>query len=148
MEPNPVDLFLDGYARGIRAQAERLRKLVKAARPDALERMRTHWRVIGYDVPLGRRTRYFAWISVEPIHVHLGFQYGAWMEDADRVLEGAQLHLRQVRYLTYLPGQSIPRAPVLAMVREAVDVACLSAAERASRAFDLDWRSELDETGR
>ena len=37
------------------------------AKPEGIERVRTGWRLIGYDLPVGRRTRYFAWVAPEPI---------------------------------------------------------------------------------
>ena len=83
-EPIPPDLFLSGYSPEIRDLAERLRGVVHEAVPEAIERVRTGWRLIGYDVPAGRRTRYFAFVAPEPKHVHLGFEYGVWMTDPGR----------------------------------------------------------------
>ena len=145
MDTIPPELFLLGYSRGIREQAERLRALIKTVSPDASERVRLGWRLVGYDLPMGRRTRYFAWIALEPAHVHLGFQYGVWMADPDGVLRGAHLRLRKVRYLTFVPGQPIPRREVLNLIREAVRVTQLSPAERAARAFDTGWDAALAE---
>jgi len=56
----PPDAFLETYPPGIREVAELLRSVVKKAAPDAIERVRLGWRLIGYDLPLGRRTVYFA----------------------------------------------------------------------------------------
>jgi len=72
-EPIPPELFLEAYPPEIRVIAERLRDVVRQAVPEAVERVRTGWRLIGYDVPVGRRTRYFAFVAPEPEHVHLGF---------------------------------------------------------------------------
>jgi len=141
----PTELFLLGYPRGIREQADRLRALVRLVVPDAPERVRLGWRLIGYDLPIGRRSRYFAWIALEPKHVHLGFQYGVWMADPDGVLRGAHLRLRKVRYLTFQPGQRIPRSQVLKLIREAVTVTELSPAERTARALDIGWDAALAE---
>ena len=123
--PIPPDLFLAGYSPEIRELAERLRAVVFQAVPEALERVRIGWRIIGYDVPVGRRTRYFAFVGPEPEHVHLGFQYGVWMDDPDRMLRGAHLELRKVRYVTYQPGDSIPADALVAFTREAADLAAL-----------------------
>jgi hypothetical protein len=112
---------------------------VRRAAPDAVERVRGGWRLIGYEVPLGRRRRYFAYIAPEPIHIHLGFEYGAWMADPDRRLEGAHLKLRKVRYLTFQPGQPIPAQACLELLRESIRVAALSRDERLAQAFDRDW---------
>ena len=126
--PIPPDLFLAGYAADISAVAERLRTVVREAVPEAIERVRTGWRLIGYDVPVGRRTRYFAFVAPEPNHVHLGFAYGTWMTDPDGLLQGAHLELRKVRYVTYEPGDVIPVEPLIAYTREAAELAAIGRA--------------------
>jgi hypothetical protein len=133
-EPIPPEAFLAGYPDDIRTGAEVLRRIVRRAVPDALERVRPGWRLIGYDLPVGRRIRYFAFVAPEPIHVHLGFEYGAWMADPDRRLEGAHLELKKVRFLTFRPGEAIPEAICLELTREAARVAMLPAAARLSLA--------------
>jgi hypothetical protein len=135
----PVEAFLADYPAGIRESAERLRAIVKRTVPDAIERVRPGWRLIGYDVPVGRRSRYFAYVALEPIHVHLGFEYGAWMADPDRLLEGAHLGLRKVRFLTFRPGDPIPEPPLADLIRDGVRLAAMTQAERASLALDRDW---------
>ncbi len=129
-EPIPTDLFLAGYSPPIADLAERLRDVVRAAVPEALERVRTGWRLIGYDVPAGRRTRYFAFVAPEPEHVHLGFEYGVWMEDPDRLLRGVHLNLKKVRYLTYEPGDAIPIDALIRYTGEAAALAVLRPSER------------------
>lgn len=124
-EPIPPEFFLSGYPTEIREIAERLRSVVHEAVPEAIERVRTGWRLIGYDVPVGRRTRYFAFIAPEPEHVHLGFQYGTLMADPADLLQGAHLDLRKVRFVTYEPGDSIPTGPLLRYTREAAALAAL-----------------------
>jgi hypothetical protein len=135
----PPDAFLAGYPDGIREAAEILRAVVRRAVPESIERVRGGWRLIGYEVPVGRRSRYFAYIAPEPIHVHLGFEYGAWMEDPDGLLQGAHLGLRQVRFTTFTEGQPIPEVALERLTREAVRVALLSRGERLARAFDREW---------
>ena len=76
-EALPPEAFLSGYPDGIRVAAETLRAIVRRAVPDSIEGVRGGWRLIGYEVPVGRRSRYFAYVAPEPIHVHLGFEYGA-----------------------------------------------------------------------
>ena len=132
-DPIPPDLFLDGYPPGIRSAADRLRAVVRTAVPDAVERVRIGWRLIGYDVPVGKRTRYFAFVAPELEHVHLGFEYGVWMADPERLLRGAHLNLRKVRYVTYEPGDPIPKRTLVEYTREAASLAVLSRAERLAR---------------
>ena len=138
MEPIPPELFLEGYSPGIRTAAERLRAVVRRAVPDAIERVRPGWRLIGYEVPVGRRSRYFAFVSPEAEHVHLGFEYGVWMSDPDRLLRGAHLHLRKVRFVTYLPGDPIPEPALVEFTREAAHLATMSREERLARELDHD----------
>ena len=127
-EPIPADLFLSGYTPEIRDISERLRDVVHEAAPEAIERVRTGWRLIGYDIPAGRRTRYFAFVAPEPEHVHLGFEYGVWMADPDHILRGAHLQLKKVRYVTYVPGDAIPTEPLVRYTREAAELAALGSA--------------------
>jgi hypothetical protein len=130
-QPLPPDLFLSGYSDEIREIAERLRTVVLEAVPDAVERVRPGWRLIGYDVPVGaRRTRYFAFVAPEPIHVHLGFEYGVWMADPDGLLQGAHLGLKKVRFVTYVPGEAIPTEALAPLCREASSLAVLRASGR------------------
>jgi hypothetical protein len=124
-EPIPPELFLAGYSPEIREIAERLRDVVHDAVPEAIERVRTGWRLIGYDIPVGRRTRYFAFVAPEPEHVHLGFEYGAWMADPERMLLGAHLDLRKVRFVTIRPGDGIPTDALVDFTREASALAAV-----------------------
>ena len=138
-ETLPPEAFLAGYPAGIREAAETLRAIVRRAVPESIEGVRGGWRLIGYEVPVGRRSRYFAYVAPEPIHVHLGFEYGVWMEDPDGLLQGAHLGLRKVRFTTFTEGQAIPEAALERLTREAARVALLSRGERLARAFDREW---------
>lgn len=134
----PVDGFLASYPPDIRRATETLRAIVKRSVPQAIERVRGGWRLIGYDVPTGRRTAFFAYVAPEPEHVHLGFEYGVLMADPDRLLEGAHLRLRKVRYTTFRPGQPIPRGALASLTREAARIAALSREERFALSLDRD----------
>jgi hypothetical protein len=133
VEPIPTELFLSGYAPAIRELAERLCDVVFRAVPDAIERVRPGWRLIGYDVPVATRTRYFAFVAPEPEHVHLGFEYGIWMTDPHDLLRGAHLNLRKVRFVTYEPGDSIPERALIEYTRDAAQLAAMSRDERLGR---------------
>jgi hypothetical protein len=135
----PPDAFLSAYPDEIRALAETLRAVVRRATPDAIERVRSGWRLIGYDLPVGRRTVYFAWVAPEHIHVHLGWQHGIFMEDPDRMLEGAHLRLRKVRFTTFRPGDSVPGTALVELTRQAAGLAAMSREERLALTLDRDW---------
>jgi hypothetical protein len=108
---------------------------VRRAVPDAIERVRPGWRLIGFDVPVGRRkAAYFAYVAPEPAHVHLGFEYGAWMADPGGILAGAHLRLRRVRYLTFRPGEEPPAESLVELIREAARIASLPPAARETLA--------------
>jgi hypothetical protein len=104
--------------------AERLRAVVKRAVPEATERVRSGWRLIAYDVPIGRRTAFFAWVGPEAKHVHLGFPRGVHMDDADRLLQGAGI-TKLARWLTFVPGDTLDETSLEALVREAARLAWL-----------------------
>ena len=138
MEPIPPDLFLESYSPGIRSAVNRLRKVVKRAVPDAIERVRPGWRLIGYDLPVGKRTRYFAFVWPEPEHAHMGWEHGIWMDDPEHILRGAHINLRKVRYVTYQPGDAIPEATLVAYTKHAAELAAMSREERLARELDRD----------
>jgi hypothetical protein len=139
----PPEAFLSAYPDEIRSLAETLRACVRRAAPDAIERVRSGWRLIGYDLPVGRRTVYFAWVAPEPVHVHLGWQHGTFMSDPDRMLEGAHLRLKKVRFVTFRPGDTVPEAAMVEFTREAAHLAAMSREERLALTLDRDWAPEV-----
>lgn len=138
LEAIPPDFFLAGYADDVRAAADRLRAVVKRAVPDVIERVRPGWRIIGYDLPIGRRSVYFAWVMPEPVHVHLGFVHGVFMDDPERRLEGAHLRLVSTRFVTFEPGDDIPEPEMVELTRQAARIAALSREERFALMLDRD----------
>ena len=125
VDPIQPDALLDDVAPPLRAIAQRLRRIVRAASPDAIERVRPRWRLIGYDLPVGKRTVYFAWVWPEHEHVHLGFQHGWAMRDAGNMLHGRGV-TKRVRWLTFTSSDAID---------EAIRVATMSRGEREIRAM-------------
>jgi hypothetical protein len=137
-DPLPPEAFLAGYPDDIVAMAEVLRSVVRRAVPDAVERVRSGWRLIGYDLPDRRHGAYFAFVAPEPVHVHLGFEHGVFMDDPERMLEGAHLRLRKVRFVTYRPGDAIPEAALVGLTRQAARLAALSREARLALVLDRD----------
>ena len=125
----PVEALLEAYPPPMRDIAERLRSIVRRAVPDAIERVRPGWRLIGYDLPVRKRGVYFAYIAPEVEHVHLGFEHGVLMDDPDSVLLGAGI-TRQVRWLTFRPGDPIDQRRAAALVRKAATVALIPRSAR------------------
>jgi hypothetical protein len=120
----PPEVFLHGYPPPILAVGQRLRWIVKRAVPDAIERVRPGWALIGYDLPVKRRAIFFAWVWPEAEHVHLGFPVGTLMDDHDGVLQGAGI-TKKARWLTYRPGDDIDERLAGELVEEAARVAVI-----------------------
>ena len=144
MEPMPPEALLADYPAPMRDIGEWLRGVVRKATPDAIERVRPGWRLIGYDVPVTlRRTAYFAMIWAEPIHVHLGFEHGVLMDDPRGLLEGRGI-TKQVRWVTLTPDSMPDEAHLAELVREAARVARMPRGERVALAMSRDDRREAD----
>ena len=137
-EAIPVDAFLAGYPEGIRAQADTLRRIVRRAVPDVIERVRPGWRIVGYDLPNRRHGAYFAWVMPETAHVHLGFVEGILLADPERMLEGAHIRLKKARYFTLEAGDRIPEPALVEFTREAARIAALPREARFALLLDRD----------
>lgn len=135
----PPEALLEGYPELLAEIAEELRTIVQAAVPEAVEAVRVGWRLIGYDLPVDRRTVFFAWIWPEARHVHLGFPQGVLMADPARRLTGAGI-TKRARWLTFAAGDLIPADACSEFVREAARIAGLSRSERAAIAADEEAR--------
>ena len=128
------EVLLDRFEPQRRATAERLRALVRDAVPGVVERVRPGWGLIGYHVAVGpRRTAYFAFVWPEAEHVHLGFEYGIYMHDPGRRLQGSG---RKIRWLTFADPDAIEAEPVAELLREAARVAALTPGQRVARLID------------
>jgi hypothetical protein len=137
VETIPPEALLAGYPPPMQAIAEELRHIVRAARPDAVERVRPGWRLIGYDLPHGKRLSFFAWVAAENKHVHLGFKQGWLMRDPDRELAGRGI-TKQARWLTFQAGDRLDAAHLTALVHEGARIAALSPTERVAAAFEAE----------
>lgn len=118
----PPEALLADFPPPMAGLANDLRAAVRAAVPDVVERVRSGWRVIGFDAVEGRRSAYFAWIMVEPHHVHLGFVHGAFMNDPSGALDG---DAKLARWLTFVAGDAIEPARLAPLIREGRAVALL-----------------------
>ena len=121
----------------MRAVAEALRLVVRATLPDAIERVRPGWGLIGYDVPNGRRTAYCCFVWAEPEHVHLGFEHGVLMRDQRGILQGRGV-TKRVRWLTFTMVRGTDTASVRALIRESARVATMPRDQRLAIALDRE----------
>ena len=120
----PVEALLADYPPSHTAIAGQLRRIVIDAVPEAIERVRTGWRLIGYDLPVRRHGVFFAWIWLEREHVHLGFPRGVHMDDPRGVMKGAGI-TKLARWLTYEAGAEIDGRIERELVLEAARVAVI-----------------------
>ncbi len=97
--------------------------------------MRTGWRLIGYDLPIGKKLVYFAFVLPEDVHVHLGFGQGWAMRDPHRMLNGAGI-TKRVRWLTFVDGDEIDAERCVELVHEAARVAAMTRGERELQSMD------------
>jgi len=121
----PVEVFLDDFPPPMRAIAERLREIVRRELPDADERVRIGWRLLGYHLPVARRRTIFtAWVGPERKHVHLGFPMGVLIDDPAEALEGRGI-TKQARWLTYRSIDEIDEDVAVHFLQAATGIANL-----------------------
>lgn len=117
----PVEAFLEGYSPTHRAIANRLRSIIHGTIPESTERVRAGWRVIGFDLPKGRRSRFFAWVFPEREHVHLGFPQGVLIADPERLMDGDGI-TKRARWLTYTAVEDIDEELAVRLVLAAAGI--------------------------
>jgi hypothetical protein len=123
-ETIPVEALLADFSPAHAVVAERLRRVVLDAVPEAIERVRPGWWLIGYDLPVKRHGAFFAWIWPELEHIHLGFPRGILMDDPDGVMRGNGI-TKAARWLTYAVGGDVDEELATALVLEAARVAVI-----------------------
>jgi hypothetical protein len=133
MEIPPPDALLAPLSPAMREAAETLRALVRRCVPDAIEGVTPSGRSFGYRVPAGpRRVLLFAWVMPQLEHVHLGFEWGALLDDPHGLLEGAPLV--RARWATVHHAGEIEAAALESLTVQAARVTALPAAVRRSLA--------------
>jgi hypothetical protein len=137
IETIPPEALLADLPPGHVTIAERLRAMVKDVAPEAVERVRAGWGLIGYDLPRRRGTTFFAWIWPEREHVHLGFPLGIVMQDPDGAMRGAGV-TKQARWLTYDRVADVDEAIARRLIEEGVRVAGMTHEERRAILADRE----------
>ncbi len=135
----PPEALLAEYPVAIAELAEEIRAFVREAVPGSIEAVRPGWRIIGYNVPAGRRTPYFAWLMVQVEHVHLGFPQGVLLDDPGRELEGAGI-TKRARWLTAVPGRDLLAEPYRRFARQAARIAGLPPGEQGALRQEREGR--------
>jgi hypothetical protein len=117
--PTP-EQFLMTFPADIQALAGHLRALVMRTVTQVDEAVYTGWRLIGYRLRDGRRSRYFCYIAPFENRVALGFEYGVLLSNDADLLEGIGT---QVRYVTIREPEDIREQELAALIAEAAAVA-------------------------
>jgi len=112
--------FLSAYPPHLQELANLLRGLVKQTLPKVIETVNTSWGLLGYRVPVGKRTANWGYIGVDGDHAHLYFAYGIMLMDPKHLLEGKG---KKVRYLTIRRAQDIRKRDLTALILEASSIA-------------------------
>jgi len=109
----PEDI-LAGHTPEVQAVAESLRKLVKEAVPEAIEKAYPGWHGIGYRHP---QSGYFCAIFPQKDSVKLGFERGVLLPDPDGLFEGAG---SQVRYVHVKDRRDLRVEAIRKLLRAAI----------------------------
>ena len=107
----PDDLFY-GFPHPVPDICWRLRDLVAEVSPDAVEKVRPGWRLLGFDL-----NEYFCAVAPQKDHARLLFERGAELADPDGHLQGTGT---QVRWLQFSEESDIDEDVVRSFVRAAI----------------------------
>ncbi len=127
--------FLADFPPPVQVLANRLRSLVKAAVPTAIETVYPGWKLIGYKIPAGKRKAYFGFVWPTVDRAALGFEYGVLLNDPHGLLSGAGT---QVRLVTIRQENEIQPDKLMPMIAEATGLALLSKNERQRLLFEAN----------
>ncbi|NUO79210.1 DUF1801 domain-containing protein [candidate division KSB1 bacterium] len=108
------EYILARHSTMIRRIAERLRKLIRAAAPEAMEAAYPGWHAIGYRHP---DCGYFCGLFPFDDHVKLVFEFGVLLDDPFHVLEGDG---KQVRHIVYRNVKEVQAQPIDFLIEQAI----------------------------
>jgi len=80
-----INTILQDHTPDVQAIAERLRALIRATVPDAIESAHAVWHSINFTHP---ESGYFCGIFPRPKQVTLVFEFGVLLPDPDHLLDG------------------------------------------------------------
>ncbi len=111
MPNDPIAGWLCTYPTSIAKLSEGARKVIRRTVPDAVEKLRPGWQLIGYNAP-----RYFAFIAPKVDYVMLGFEWGVMLPNLDGLLEGDG---SQVRFIAVRSAEVLRSQAVAELIRAA-----------------------------
>ena len=107
--------------------ATRLRKLIRAAAPEATEAAYPGWHALGFRHPA---CGYFCGVFPFEDHVKLVFEFGILLDDPFGVLEGEG---KQVRQITYRNAKEVQAEPIHFFIEQALRLRVRKGKPRPSR---------------
>lgn len=114
-----VDEFLESYPPGIKTICQELREVIASLPFDMEERVYVGWKLIGYRVKNGAKSRYVGFIAPCDNDVRLGFEYGIRITHSALPLQGKGT---QVRYVSFTKPGQVQRNELIPLILEAVDI--------------------------
>jgi hypothetical protein len=109
-----IPALLASWDPRARRLAELARPRILRAVPDAQEKLRAGWGLIGYNAPA-----YFAFLAPGVDCLRIGFEWGVVLPDPQRLLEGTG---KQVRYVTIRNAAELRREALADLLREAASL--------------------------
>lgn len=106
--------IIKGHTANVKIIAKKLRKLILETVPGVYETALPGWHAIGFRHPDGG---HFCAIFPYGESIKLYFEYGAQLNDPDKMLEG---NTKQVRHITFKKITDIRENPLRRLVRQAV----------------------------
>ena len=110
-----VEIFLAHFTPAVQALALQVREVVRAAMPDADERVDSGDQVIRY-AKGQKMSDTLVYISAHKDSVNLGFFYGTSLSDPTHLLRGTGKRMRHIKFKS---GDTIDTPAVRALVAEA-----------------------------
>lgn len=107
-----LEHFLAPYDSATQALILQVCQQVIDAVPDVRMAPVPGWKLVGFRIPVGKKTAYFGYVAPQPGRVVVGFEYGVLLSDPQQLLSGTgsqvrQLILKDARALDALPARAL-----------------------------------------
>lgn len=107
-----LEEFLAPYDTEGQALILRVCDLVRQVVPDVQVAPVPGWKLVGFRIPVGKKTAYFGYVAPQPGRVVVGFEYGVLLSDPLQLLTGNGSQVRQIvlpdaRALDALPPRAL-----------------------------------------
>lgn len=111
LPPPSLEAWLSAFPPRIQRRIGAARARIRGLVPQAIERFRPGWRLIGYEAP-----HYFAFVTADERGVRIGFEWGVRLSDPGGLLHGDG---RQVRCFAVDHLRALNETGLAALILEA-----------------------------